>query len=308
MFCNKGEKLSFKNDNLIVKSSDGQIKLQLSCYRIFAVFVIGNTSITTGLIQRASKFNFHIALFTAYFRLYDIIACPQRGNTLLHRKQYMYSDMAVPANIIENKILNQQLLLKTVRNKSDYLKEALTKMEAYKISVSSARTLTELMGYEGLASKLYFKAWFNNVLWTGRKPRIKHDITNSLLDIGYTVLFNFIEALLYIYGFDIYVGVLHREFYMRKSLVCDLVEPFRPIIDRKVKAMINLKQVSEGDFFQRNHQFVLSWESSPKVITEFLKAIMEYKTDIFLYIQGYYRSFMRDAPENMPVFKLIRGD
>ena len=34
-----------------------------------------------------------------------------------------------------------------------------------------------------------------------------------------------------------------KEFYMRKSLVCDLVEPLRPIIDQQVKKSINLKKL-----------------------------------------------------------------
>ncbi len=41
--------------------------------------------------------------------------------------------------------------------------------------------------------------------------------------------------MLYIYGFDVFCGVLHRQFYMRKSLVCDVIEPFRPIIDLQIR-------------------------------------------------------------------------
>ena len=162
IFCNNGEKLSFKNDNLIVKDNDNKMRLQVTCYRIFSVFVIGNTTITSGLIQRAKKFNFSIALFTVNFRLYDIIACPDRGNTLLHKKQYAYQGLSVARIIVDNKIQNQQLLLKTVRNKSDYLKDALEKMNSYRENLLNAESLFELMGYEGLSSKLYFKSWFNN--------------------------------------------------------------------------------------------------------------------------------------------------
>ena len=235
IFCNNGEKISFRNDNLIVKDDQDKTKLQLTCYRIFAVFVIGNITISSGLIQRAHKFNFSILLFTNSFRLYDIIGSADRGNTYLRRNQYQYSSIEVPRHIVYNKILNQQALLKSVRYKSDYLKESIEKTAKYISELKNADSIQSVMGYEGSASKIYFKAWFNNVLWNGRKPRVKCDITNSLLDIGYTVLFNFIEALLSIYGFDLYVGVLHREFYMRKSLVCDLVEPFRPIIDKQAK-------------------------------------------------------------------------
>ena len=73
--------------------------------------------------------------------------------------------------------------------------------------------------------------YFDNVQWNGRKPRIKSDYVNVVLDIGYTMLFNIVDAMLQVYGFDTYYGVFHKCFYMRKSLVCDIMEPIRPIID-----------------------------------------------------------------------------
>ena len=64
---NEGEKLAFSNDNLVVKDSFGKIKFQCTCYRLFIVFAIGHTSITSALIQKAQKFGFYIALMTPRF-------------------------------------------------------------------------------------------------------------------------------------------------------------------------------------------------------------------------------------------------
>lgn len=36
--------------------------------------------------------------------------------------------------------------------------------------------------------------YFDNVQWNGRKPRIKSDYVNVVLDIGYTMLFNIVDA------------------------------------------------------------------------------------------------------------------
>ena len=46
LFTNAGEKLSFSNDNIVVKDRDGKVKHQSTCYRLFMVCVIGNISIT----------------------------------------------------------------------------------------------------------------------------------------------------------------------------------------------------------------------------------------------------------------------
>lgn len=296
---NEGEKLCFSNDNLVVKDAFGKIKFQCTCYRIFIVFAVGHTSFTTAVIQKAQKFGFFIALLTGGFRLYGIMGAVKEGNTLLKRKQYEYDGLGIAKNITANKITNQLYELQSVRNKSESVKEAVELLKTYIENVPSSSTLNELMGYEGLASKVYFRNQFNNVQWQGRQPRIKKDYVNSVLDIGYTLLFTYIDALLSSFGFDTYCGVMHRQFYMRKSLVCDLVEPFRVLIDHEVKKAVNLKQIREDDFVVINHQYRLKWSETAKYVKILMKPLIENKEDIFCYIQSYYRAFMKNSPAEL---------
>lgn len=304
VFFNEGEKLAFSNDNLVIKTAEGKIKFQCTCYRLFLVFAVGHTSITSVLIQKAYKFGFFIALMTNGFRLYSIIGAVKEGNTLLHRKQYQHSDIEIAKIIAKNKMSNQLAELKLVRNKNELIKEAIAIIPQYIKKADSTETINELMAYEGLASKIYFRNHFNNVLWQGRQPRIKHDYINSTLDIGYTLLFTFVDALLSSYGFDTYCGVYHRQFYMRKSLVCDIVEPFRVIIDHEVKKAINLKQIKEDDFLLIKDQYRLKWEKSPQYTQILMKPILENKEGIFAYVQNYYRAFMKELPaDEFPFFE-----
>ena len=69
LFTNAGEKLSFSNDNIVVKDKEGKIKYQSTCYRLFMICVIGNISITSGLIQRSKKFGFSISMIMQEMRL-----------------------------------------------------------------------------------------------------------------------------------------------------------------------------------------------------------------------------------------------
>ena len=62
LFANRGEKISFKNDNIVVTDKEGKIKYQVTCYLVFVLFVVGDTSITSGIIRRAKKFGFVIIL------------------------------------------------------------------------------------------------------------------------------------------------------------------------------------------------------------------------------------------------------
>jgi len=298
VFFNKGEKLSFQNDNITIKNSDDKVIHQSTCYRLFAVFVVGNTTITTGLIQRAKKFEFSIVLMSTSMRTYQILGAKKEGNTLLRAKQYSYASLDAAKHIAKNKMLNQRTLLNTQRQKSDELKQAIIAIDDCIVKIDKSTSISDIMGYEGAASRVYFINHFNNVVWKGRKPRIKNDMTNALLDIGYTLLFSFVEAMLEIYGFELFIGVLHRAFYMRKSLVCDLVEPFRCLVDDCVKKGINLGQFKEKDFIIENLRYDLSWKKSPDYVSVLMQPLLDNKTEIFQYIQSYYRAFMKQLDES----------
>ena len=240
LFTNAGEKLSFSNDNIVVKDRDGKVKHQSTCYRLFMVCVIGNISITSGLIQRSKKFGFSICLMSTTFRVYEIIGTRMEGNTLLRKRQYEYSENDIGRKIEQNKINNQKEALKNIRSKTEEVKEGIKLLEEMVEKLDAPLEYLEVMGIEGNAARVYFPRVFNNVNWKGRKPRIKSDYINVTLDIGYTMLFNIVDSILQVYGFDTYYGVFHKCFYMRKSLVCDLMESMRPIVDYQVRKAINL--------------------------------------------------------------------
>lgn len=296
-----GQKLSFKNDNVVITDKDKKIIHQSTCYRLFAVLVVGHITITSGLIQRAKKFGFAIAFLTPSFRLYQLISSTAEANVLLRQKQYGYTGLGAAKTLISNKIANQRKLLMQIRNKDDDLKTAISNIDMASKKLIDATSVQSIMGIEGNVSRIYFRMYFDNVIWHGRKPRIKNDMVNALLDIGYTMLFSFVDCVLALYGFDRYFGILHRQFYMRQSLVCDMVEPFRTIIDKQIKKSINLGQFKEKDFKVYDGKWCLKYEKSSEYSKIFIDAIMAHKEDIFLYIRDFYRTVLKgDVDEKMP--------
>ncbi len=298
-----GEKLSFKNDNIII-TDENEIKHQSSCYRLFALFVVGHATITTGLLQRAKKFGFSIVLLTHGLTPYGVWCSQAEGNVLLRRKQYQYSGTAIAQHLIGNKIDQQIYALDKRRNKTEEVRTALDSLREYRARLpDGSLDLQGILGIEGIASRVYFRQMFDKMEWKGRKPRAKQDIPNLLLDIGYTQLFNFMDALLNLYGFDTYQGVYHQVFYQRKSLVCDLVEPFRPIIDQRIRKAYKLGQIHPEDFIFIQGQYRIFGKQSQPYISWLLKALLEHKQEIFLYVQNYYRAFIQDKPvSEYPVF------
>lgn len=290
----KGDKISFKNDNIIITDIDGKIKFQLTCYKVFAIFIIGGFTMTTGIIEKSRRFGFSIVFFTTTFKVYATINYAMEGNTLLRKKQYETKKTnEIAKAIIINKVRNQRDTLKKLRDVT--VADGIMNLDVQiNKLITSELNNYEIMGIEGISAKVYFNRIFKDFEWNGRQPRVKRDKINLLMDIGYTVLFNYIEAILNIYGFDIYKGNLHKEFYKRKSLVCDMIEPFRPIVDYKIRKCINLRQLDNYKYTVDNGQYHIDWKDGANFMLLILEAINEYKKEIFEYIQQYYRWIMKE--------------
>lgn len=300
-----GDKISFKNDNIVVNDFKGKVKFQMSCYKLFAIFVVGGFNITTGIIEKSKRFGFSIVLFTLNFKIYSTINFSLEGNTLLRKKQYLSKRTdEIAKAIIINKIENQKNFLKKMRDKT--INDGISILNEYVEKLNSMKPNTyEVMGIEGNAAKVYFNRMFKDFEWKGRQPRVKRDKINLFLDIGYTVLFNYIEGILNIYGFDIYKGNLHKEFYKRKSLVCDIIEPFRVIVDYRVKKGFKLNQFEKYTYTIDNGQFHVTWKDGIDFMIIILEEINIYKANIFKYIQSYYRWIMKDKKiEDFPKVEL----
>lgn len=304
---NNFEKLKFKNSNIIITDEKDKIVFQHPCTKIFMIFILGEFSITSILIKNLKKYAIPIVFLNYNLRPYFSIVPDNKGNFLLREKQYKNNrNLEIAKHIIYNKINNQLSLMNSLRYKSIYDKENISNLKRLLEQIKYIKDDQELLGVEGTASKLFFKTYFKNLEFNGRRPRCRDNIFNLLLDIGYYYLFNFIEANLELYGFDIYCGFYHKFFFQRKSLVCDLVEPFRGIIDRKIRKGFDLKQINNNDFYFKNGQFYIKKEFNKKYSKLFLKEILINKESIFLYIQSYYRAFMKDKDiEDFPNFDIM---
>jgi CRISP-associated protein Cas1 len=296
--------LKFRADNLVLEDQDKNVLLQHSCHRVFSLCIVGNITITSVIIKKSKQFGFPVLLLSRNFKLDAYLNNVAEGNFLLRKKQYILNDeqkLMIAKQLVSQKIHNQKQLLKSIRRKVILEKESIDKLG--KIDVDIASCSKELLGIEGSASKVFFSTYFRKNDWIRREPRTKRDINNLLMDIGYTYLFNFVEAMISLYGFDLFCGVYHTFFYQRKSLVCDLVEPFRCIIDKSLRKAFSLKQIAEEDFYVQNGMVTLKYKNQGKYTSIFVKALLEYKEDIFLYIQAYYRWIMKDKDiKEFPVF------
>ncbi|GHW02338.1 CRISPR-associated endonuclease Cas1 1 [candidate division SR1 bacterium] len=298
--------LSFRNDNLLIKV-DGKIKDQISLFKIFCVFIVGECTLSTRLIREFLTHGIAVFCFQMNLKPLASIGSPLAGNYLLREKQYFSTseqDLQIAKHIIANKVSNQLFLLQSLRTKGEKEHQIIDQVKEIQKKIKNADTDDSLRGLEGSASKLFFSSYFRQLGRYKREPRTRCDWTNLLMDMGYSLLYNFIEANLNLYGFDVYRGVFHKLFFERKSLACDLVEPFRCLIDKTILKAFNLNQINQKDFSFRNGEYELDMARYQHYLSLFLRIILEHKMDFFDYIKQYYYFIMGKEGAEMPTFIL----
>ena len=310
--CLKERNLRVSNGELLLEekienTDKSKILTKLPFQKILALFIVGDIKITTPLIEKCHKFGVALVVVKPSFRPVFYWANSAEANFVLHQRQYDYpkDDISIAKVIVSNKIRKQITALKSTRRHDTLTTQAIDTMSGQLEILSSILEYDVLMGVEGSAAKLFFHAFYQDFEWHQRRPRTKCDALNATMDIGYTMLFNFIECFLRMFGFDLYVGVYHRMWFKRKSLVCDIMEPFRPIIDKAIRTAWNRKQFNEKDFVVRKGEYVLKREKNGDYCRVFFDAMIPYKISVFKYVQSYYRCFMgRKSEVQYPSFNL----
>ncbi|MDY4559030.1 MAG: type II CRISPR-associated endonuclease Cas1 [Eubacteriales bacterium] len=137
--------------------------------------------------------------------------------------------------IVEYKILNQTKFLFDL------------KLNEYKKLEDYARQLTsnDLTNREGHAAKVYFDALFGLEFKRGDDTFI-----NSALNYGYAILLSAFNREIVAQGYSTQLGLNHKNEFNFFNLACDLIEPFRPIVDRFVFDM-------NGDNFDAEYKHKL---------------------------------------------------
>ena len=294
-------KIKFWNDNFRF-TKDGKTVNQISCHKLFAVFVIGDISITSVLMQKSQKYGISQYFLDNRLNQYASINSQTEGHYLLRQKQYSFQDdLLFSKHLVQNKIANQHVLLKEIG------KPGVMNLEILSTSINNCADSTVLLGIEGNASKIFFEHYFTAVGWTRRMPRAKRDLPNAVLDIGYYYLFNFVDTLLRLYGFDTYKGIYHKLFFQRRSLSCDIMEPFRCLIDRQVRKSYNLKQFKESDFYIKDNQYLLKYDKSSQYGQIFVDTLLDHRENIYKYIRSFYRCLL-DETVDYPQFVTLKEE
>jgi CRISP-associated protein Cas1 len=138
------------------------------------------------------------------------------------------------------------------------------------------KSLRALRGIEGRSALLYFSAWRHvPIKWKGlgRRPvpgdwnsigprtsannikgsnRDASHPLNAILNYAYAILESHVRIEIISQGYDPTIGYLHAFEKYRAALVCDLMEPLRPVVDRAVLEFVQLQMFQRADFTIRS--------------------------------------------------------
>ncbi len=296
-------RIKFWNSNIRL-FKDGKPEEQISCHLVLAIYIIGSVTITSNLIEKAKKYGISIHLLNHSFRSVADISSSAEGNYALRTKQYTCSkefQLELAKNLILNKVQNQINLLKEYGHDraANQIEETVYPL------IATARNEKILLGVEGNAANIYFKALFAHMEWNRRAPQTREDIPNFLMDIGYSFLFNYVDSLLRLFGFDTYKGFYHKLFFQRKSLSCDLMEPIRCEIDKALVKAYNLGRINPKEFTFKNGSFLFKpgKDIRQKYTSIFFWALHDNREEIYAYLRHYYLHIMLPEKYQFPIYK-----
>lgn len=145
--------------------------------------------------------------------------------------------VTVWTEIVSQKIRNQsKLLAQTGRY------DAANMLAEYVTQIQYGDTTNR----EGHAAKVYFNALFGKNFSRGQENPI-----NAALNYGYGLILSAFNREVTLNGYLTHMGIFHDNMFNHYNLSCDLMEPFRTVIDREV---VDMKPTE----FSKNQKYKLA--------------------------------------------------
>lgn len=216
--------LKLKHNSLLAKIEEREVSIPLEDIAI--ILIEDNECSLTGKLI-ASLSSYYIGLIICDDKhMPSSITLPLH----MHYKQLkvfnLQMDVSKPVKsqlwqqIIQVKIKNQIAALKMTTNDQYYIERISELLKEIKSNDKTNR--------EAIAAKYFFTGIYGTMFTRKRKSE---DEINAALNYGYTIIMAAIARMLAMYGFNTILGIHHESYMNNYNLACDLMEPFRPLVD-----------------------------------------------------------------------------
>ena len=253
-----GAFLSIDGGTFKIEYKDGLIK-KLPKESVESIIMLGKSQISTQCICEFLERGIPVSYLSKTGKYFGRLESTSHRNIKREKIQISQTEnedysLKISKKFISGKINNQIVLLRKYR----YLKENLInanvkQMMALHNKALIVESIEELIGYEGMVSRIYFETISNFIKsdfkFVGRSKRPPKDPFNSMLSFGYTILLYVVYEAIQSRGLNPYAGFLHKDKERHPTLASDLMEEFRPVlIDAPVLSLIQGNEISIDDF------------------------------------------------------------
>jgi len=244
--------LSLKVKNGLFRVSAEEQVRDISPAQVSSIAITSPCLLSSAAVRLAAESEIPIYFFDRYGDADACLRSPYfESLATLRRKQVYFSDRAEGAAWVirqfelktEGQVSNLKMMAdrlssarKLLSGTMKTLEEAVTGLTDRFVRVPDDEWSSEIMGWEGHQAKLYWQAIGGSLpeewQFNGRSRRPALDAYNSLTNYFYGMLYALTEQALFAAGLDPHLGILHADEYDRPTLAYDLIEPFRPWVDR----------------------------------------------------------------------------
>jgi CRISPR-associated protein Cas1 len=131
----------------------------------------------------------------------------------------------------------------------------------------------QIMGVEGASARVYWQALGGALprryAFRERSRRPAKDIFNAAINYLYGMLYSVVEGAVFAAGLDPHLGILHADEYDKPTLAFDLIEPFRPWMDRLLIDLCTDDKLLPSHFSQNQYGLFLNKEGKALIIPLF---------------------------------------
>lgn len=267
--------------NAVVSVKQEEI-FRIPIHNIEQIVTFGYMGASPGLMKLCADNSVSLTFLTPQGRYISRSQGPTKGNVLLRKAQYRYSDdpqysLHLSKLFIGGKIQNyRNILRRFIRDNglNEDVEKAANNLLRCKNQVLNADSIESVRGMEGEAATHYFAVFPNlilnqkeNFIFQGRNRRPPKDAVNAMLSFAYSLVCNDMISALETVGLDPYVGFMHTLRPGRASLALDVMEELRAYLgDRLVLSLINRKQISINDFVKQGDEGIVMTDNGRKTI------------------------------------------
>jgi len=283
----------------LIKKDNEEKGQKIPAMKVKDIVVVGRVTLDSRVISLCREESIPIHFFSGRWEYQGSLQFEPVKNLFIRRAQIHkhfdpHKKLEIAKSIVAGKIKNQQSLLDKYR----------LGLRIECTEINAVTDLETLRGIEGATTRQYYGN-FSAILkhpsfvFVRRTKRPPEDEINAMMSLIYTLLFNEIHSTALLVGFDPAFGYLHDVYYGRPSLICDLLEEWRPLADRFVINLINRREVDTDDFRKETDQkgVWLNKDAYPKVIKkwhQFFK-VDEQKTNLLIQSITYQHAVERQV-------------